>query len=184
MPARFAQVNTHGGTYARRDQLTVAQATARLMLELDRLGAGGELLSTNLDVRLDGLPRSGQRAPEDPGVAVYFRFGGDRCFACDRWNRVADNIAAIAAHIAAIRAIDRYGVGTMEQAFAGYAALPASSEEWWLVLGVGRDASADEVDSAYRRLAREHHPDVGGDTNQMARLNAARDAARRSAVTR
>jgi DnaJ-domain-containing protein 1 len=110
--------------------------------------------------------------------------GKPRCLACDRWLRVADNIAAIAAHIYAIRAVDRYGVGTMEQAFAGYAALPASSEEWWLVLGVGRDASEDEVDTAYRRLAREHHPDVGGDTNHMARLNAARDAARRSAVTR
>ena len=28
------------------------------------------------------------------------------------------------------------------------------------VLGVSRDASADEIKSAFRRLARKHHPDV------------------------
>lgn len=30
------------------------------------------------------------------------------------------------------------------------------------VLGVGRDASDDQIKAAYRRLAREHHPDVSG----------------------
>ena len=40
--------------------------------------------------------------------------------ACDRWLRVEDNIAAVAAHIGALRGIDRWGVGSVRQAFAGY----------------------------------------------------------------
>src|SRR4051812_35368285 len=34
------------------------------------------------------------------------------------------------------------------------------------VLGVPRDASADEIKSAYRRLARRYHPDVNQDDHE------------------
>jgi len=34
------------------------------------------------------------------------------------------------------------------------------------------------VDYAYRAASRKHHPDAGGDTRSMQRLNAARDYAR------
>jgi hypothetical protein len=136
-------------------------------------------LSTNVALRLDGLPRSGQREPDDPGAAVYFKLKGKpRCLACDRWLTVADNIASIAAHVSAIRAVDRYGVGTMEQAFAGYAQLQSSAEEWRIVLGLDGGATLAQVDAVYKELARTNHPDVGGDPLQMARINQARDAAR------
>jgi len=45
------------------------------------------------------------------------------------------------------------------------------------VLGLGRGASADDVRQARNRLAKEHHPDVGGDAEYMQELNAATDAA-------
>ena len=161
--------------------LTVADAIQRLSGELGRLGATQELLSSNVSLRLDGLPRSGQSEAEDPGAAVYFRLGGKpRCLACDRWDRVADNIAAVAQHIDALRRIDRYGVGTLEQAFAGYAALPPSEEEWWLTLGIELDATLQQVEEAFRRLAKERHPDTGGSHDSMTRLTAAREAARRA----
>jgi len=103
--ARQTGINT---TQTVRRSLTVADARNRLDLELQRLGARDVLLSTNVQVRLDGLPRSGQNEPADPGAAVYFTLKGKpRCLACDRWSRVADNIAAIAAHVYAIRAVDR-----------------------------------------------------------------------------
>jgi curved DNA-binding protein CbpA len=41
---------------------------------------------------------------------------------------------------------------------------------------VSSHASNDEVKDAYRRLVSEHHPDKGGDEQQMMRINAARDA--------
>ena len=162
--------------------LTLAQGLSRLLSELDRLGAANAIVSTNVAVRLDGLPRSGQGEPADPGAAVYFRLAGKpRCLACDRWNRVADNLAAIAGHVYAIRAVDRYGVGTMEQAFAGYAQLPAAVSEWWTILGLDPNATADQVKDAQRRLAFQHHPDRGGSTELMARINRAADEGVRAA---
>ena len=44
-------------------------------------------------------------------------------------------------------------------------------------LGIGRDASAAEVRSARRDLAKQHHPDVGGDAELMRTINAAAGAA-------
>lgn len=159
--------------------LTVNDALGRLQGELDRLGAREALLSTNIPTRLDGLPYSRAAEPEDPGVAVYFRLKGQaRALACDRWARVADNIAALAAHIDALRRIERYGVGTMEQAFAGYAQLTAGKASWFSVLGVQPDAPVEEIERAYRRLAKQQHPDVGGSKEGMADLNRARDEGR------
>jgi DnaJ domain len=34
-----------------------------------------------------------------------------------------------------------------------------------------------EIKNAYRKLARKHHPDLGGSTEEMQRINAAYDAA-------
>jgi len=160
--------------------LTIAAALDRLQDELIRLGATGELLSSNVPVGLKGLPLSSQTEPRDPGIAVYFELKGKPiCMASDRWDRVADNVAAIAAHIDALRRIDRYGVGRVEQAFAGYAALPPAAEDWRLVLGVDEFATLAQVDAAFMELARRAHPDAGGNHDDMAKLTAARDFARK-----
>jgi hypothetical protein len=156
-------------------EVTVAGACRRLQEQLDLLRASYVTLSTNLEPRLDGQPRSGQREPADPGAAVYFRLlGQDVALACDKWDRVADNIVAIAKHIEALRGMERWGVGTAAQAFAGYQALPAP-EQWWEVLGIHADADPLQINAAYRAKARTAHPDQGGSDAAMARLNAARD---------
>jgi DnaJ-like protein len=166
-------------TVKHKGQLNASDATIRLDAEIERLGGTEAVLSTNLRLRLDGVPRSDQGEPFDPGAAVYFRLKGKpRCLACDKWDRVADNIAALAQHIDALRRIERYGVGTMEQAFAGYAQLQASPSDWWIVLEVTSDATTAQIDDAFRRLAKLAHPDAGGSHEQMARLNAARDIAK------
>jgi hypothetical protein len=157
--------------------LSVMDGIQRVLLELERLGVKRDdlVISTDIPTRLDGLPRS-DRSVADPGVAVYWRKGKDtRCMAIDRYDRVADNLAAIAATLEAMRAIERHGgAEILDRAFTGFVALPAP-EQWWQVLGVAENATGEEIDAAWRRLAARHHPDRGGDNAQMARINAARD---------
>jgi molecular chaperone DnaJ len=49
----------------------------------------------------------------------------------------------------------------------------ASKRDYYEVLGVGKDASADEIKKAFRRAAVEHHPDRGGDEAKFKELNEA-----------
>jgi hypothetical protein len=50
-----------------------------------------------------------------------------------------------------------------------------SLDEARSVLGVGPDATTEEIQAAYSRLIRMAHPDKGGTTGLAAQLNAARD---------
>lgn len=182
-PAKFGKRVGGVGEWKRSERLTVGDGLSRLTGELRRLGARNVIISSNLRVRGDGLPYAGQaKQLDDPGVAVYFSLSGkSRVLACDKWNSAADNLAAVAGHIEAIRAVDRYGVGTIEQAFAGYKALPAdTAADWRVVLFGVKDCrvTVGDVQAAYHRLAREKHPDITKDDGAaMAHLNRARDYA-------
>lgn len=165
------------GRYEETKPLSVADATDRLQRELDLLRAKNVVLSTNMELRLDGRPRSDRAAPTDPGAAVYFIIAGKATsLACDKWDRVADNIAAIAKHIEALRGMDRWGVGSIAQAFAGYQALP-NRDPWWTVLDVPEGTSDRAVvEVAYRSKAKTAHPDQGGQRADWDRLQAAYEA--------
>lgn len=53
------------------------------------------------------------------------------------------------------------------------------NDDPFLVLGLSRNASADDVRAARRRLAKAVHPDAGGERDEMQRINvAAGDALR------
>ncbi len=49
-----------------------------------------------------------------------------------------------------------------------------NKRDYYEVLGVGKDASADEIKKAFRRLAVQHHPDKeGGDEAKFKEINEA-----------
>lgn len=96
-------------------------ARDQLFEELRLLRATLVIVSSNIPLGKDGLPYASYREPEDPGVVVYFQLTKTaHVLACDRWNCVKDNLRAIGLHIAAIRGIEPWGVGSVEQVFMGY----------------------------------------------------------------
>jgi molecular chaperone DnaJ len=48
-----------------------------------------------------------------------------------------------------------------------------TTANYYDTLGIKKDASADEVKKAFRRLARKHHPDAGGDEEKFKEINEA-----------
>lgn len=159
---------------------TVASATWDVLDEIRLLHARDVVISTNVELRRDGLPLSNGKRVTDAGVAVYFTLSGSqRVLACDRWNAVEDNLRAVAKHVAAVRGQARWGVGSVEQAFAGYAALPErASSTCWSVLGLSPETgSRDAIRAAFAERAKAAHPDLGGDGRALPDLLRARDEA-------
>jgi DnaJ domain len=168
---------TRNCNYSSRNH-SMDEARRALATELERLGARDAILSTNIKIRIDGNPYSGQAQPNDRGAAVYFALKGKPIsLACDRWDRVEDNIWAIVKHIESLRGQDRWGVGNIEQAFRGYMALPGVGQtagfNWWEVLGVPVNSSADQTKEAYKILVKKHHPDAGGNAELFRRVQEA-----------
>jgi hypothetical protein len=179
--AQFKSQKSGGGTV----QISVSEGMRRVLVELQALRTSRDdvVVSTNLRLRLDGFPRSDQPEPSDPGAAVYWQQGQTmKVMAIDRYDRVADNLAAIAATLEAMRAIERHGGGEiLDRAFTGFTALPAP-KKWWDILGILPTATADQINARFRALAAIHHPDRdGGDHGRMAEISAARDEALKTA---
>jgi hypothetical protein len=128
------------------------------------------------------------RNPEDPAVVVYFDRDGQRyAVPCDRWDNLRDNARAIAKYLDAKRAIERYGVATVETEMSTQA-LPSGDDEIVVaddgttkepheVLGVAEDASDDVVEAVARRLSTNVHPDqADGDQREFKRIQDAKEA--------
>lgn len=168
----------------KKTPITLARARDSLIHELKLMGASNIVISTDLKLRLDGLPYSNQRQPEDPGVAVYFvRKGEAMVMARDAFLRIEDNMRSLALAVEGLRQMQRHGGATMmDRAFSGFTALPPPDQltpivtpqpqrAWCEVLGVAQDAPLAVIKGAYRALAME----AGGAT---AELNAAYEAAK------
>lgn len=160
---------------------TLAEARDAVLRELTLLRATRIVISSNVPLRRDGLMSGNSAAIAELGVAIYFNLKErPMVLACDRWTKVEHNLWAIACTIGAQRGVTRWGAVSVEQAFAGYAALPAPSapaQNCWTVLSLFDSASVEQVNAAYKTLSQIRHPDRGGSHEAMTELNRAREEA-------
>lgn len=171
-----------GYSYGPPKKHSIAESALELSAEIRRMGGKDMIISSNLKVKANGMPYSGQKNLDDPGVAVYFKWKErDLVFACDKWLDVEDNLWAIVKHIEALRGQERWGVGSLDQAFAGYMSLPdPDARTWYEVLGIDKTADNSQIRFAYLRLAKQYHPDTGdngGDVKMFDQVQKAYDLA-------
>lgn len=161
------------------------RAFENILAELQRLGAEQVKIESGAEhqKRNPNLPYADATAEDDPAVIVYFtKDTEDYAVPCDRWNNVRDNAQAIAKYLNAKRALNRYGVETIESEFSTQALPPGDEDATPMgsgqptqkapheVLSVAPDADTEVVKAAARSLKKQHHPDQGGDVEQFKRV--------------
>jgi hypothetical protein len=84
--------------------------------ELEQMGATDIDIQTCAPHSVKALHRPREDSePDDPTVVVYFeRDSKDYCAPCDKWDNLRDNARAIARYLNVKRAIERYGVATVD----------------------------------------------------------------------
>jgi hypothetical protein len=105
------------------------------------------------------------------------------------------NLRSIALGLEALRAVERYGIATAGQQYAGFAAIGTGMPMPAVRLSVDEAAKAiwegaglsgfcdsvnviDNLDGLYAMAAKKHHPDAGGTHEAMSLLTRARDRLR------
>lgn len=161
-----------------RFRTSFSDARANVEKELARFAKDSRKVISNViissNVTIGGEP------PVDAGVAVWFTWDDMQvCIPVDRYSQAAHNLQAISLIIEARRVELRHGTLALVRAtFQGFTALPPPrGKHWSEILGIKPSATKADVEAAYRRRARDLHPDAGGDTAEMAELNNARATA-------
>lgn len=126
-------------------------------------------------------------------VEVIFDRNGKRYTKkCSKWENSLDNLRAIGLSIEYLyRAVEIYGIESAEEfnilfdsTFIGIEATPddsvlliGNSTNWWEILGISKESNKKEMINAYRSMAKVHHPDSGGDSEQFQKIRKAYDEA-------
>lgn len=132
-----------------------------------------ELAITEADLRVDGQPYAGAK-PRHPGVTVAFESThGPLKYTADKFATWIENLRAIALGLEALRKVDRYGMTSRGEQYAGWKALPSGSTEEAMVER-GRQIIRDHGGDVRRALAAVHPDRPEGDEDAFKAVNAAR----------
>lgn len=189
---RPSQRNATGG-WTRRMEVPYSETLGDLDRELRALNVDEAVLQLSVredQIRLNGEMRANV-SPSHPGVILTFttRRDGPLTFACDRFTRWQTNLRAIAKGLEALRLVDRYGITSTGEQYAGWKEIGtgtplaerAEPEEMSLQqaarIVVGWISGPHDLDTnartaledadyrryAYRQALKGLHPDTGGE---------------------
>jgi hypothetical protein len=167
-----------GGRVGSPFRTEVDKAEREIKYELERWGARDYIISRNRTRIFAG----------DPAAAVWWldRKRQLKVIGCDKYVKPADNLHAIYLTLDAMRALDRWGAYTIEQASEGAKVAmlppPAGSEQlsWRIVLGdVPINLTPDDRLAILEKRYRNKASEAGHDNEPvLRRLIAAIEAAR------
>lgn len=178
-----------------RRRSTFSASWSRTLVDLDRelqhLKAEGLIIQAaakESEIRLDGMLRSDAR-PTWPGVILSFESKiGPLSYPCDTYLDWQANVRAIALALAALCAVDRYGVTRRAEQYKGWARLEApKSIEPQTALDVLTSAAACRrvqfaevhrdrslLATIYKTALFATHPDQGGNPDDFRRVQDAK----------
>lgn len=148
------------------------------------------------DFKIDGQLRAQAKA-QHPGIIVSFNPGGDTTgrlqFAADTFTHWKDNARAVALGLEALRKVDRYGITSAGQQYAGFKALTTGDDGSFGMYTVDQATTyvkhiaaelgqrGTSLPSALKLAIRELHPDRGGDETAFRKLLRAKELLDRAA---
>jgi DnaJ domain len=111
-------------------------------------------------------------------LRLQWKDGREIYWSYDLQERAVDNLRVLYLAADAMRMNEARGIDKLLQ--EAYMALPAPKTERdpWEVLGLRPGVGLAQIDAAYRTLAKELHPDKGGNEAAMAELNSAYERAK------
>lgn len=122
--------------------------------------------------RQDGRPRAGART-DHPGIVLAFTARNidghpELRYASDRFTTWQENLRAVALGLEALRKLERYGIASRGQQYAGWKELEAPGPS----AARGRDLIGRH--GSVVAALKATHPDHGGDAADFADVQAAR----------
>lgn len=157
-----------------RFRTTWSGSLDKLEDEIQRVGGRDILIGIVIaddQLRMDGTPKQNFKVLH-PGAEVSFTDDAGRrlTFHTDRYPNLHDNLHAIASGMEALRAVERHGIASTGQQYAGFQQLGAGD--------IDRGRMLVELHGSVTKALKATHPDHGGNAAEFAAVDAYRKAAR------